>query len=213
MLRMIRTVCLLSLCTAAVAAPPWVPLTNGKDLDGWEVIGDGFWNVLKDGTLVGQRDLNTGKHQAWLYSKREFGDFDLEADFWTRQGGNSGISILDSSRAHWAFGPQWDPARTPSHIGYEIQIFFGNTEHYPTGSIYNFVPAKPGAEVQNDWNHISIEHRKGMIRVRLNGRLVAEHPRDANRPARGPIGLQLHDQTSLVMFRNLRIRSYPVGVE
>jgi hypothetical protein len=45
-----------------------------------------------------------------------------------------------------------------------------------------------------------------MIRVRLNGRLVMEHPGDPQRPKTGPIGLQLHDANTVVMFRNLRIR-------
>jgi len=34
---------------------------------------------------------------------------------------------------------------------------------------------------------------------------VAEHPGDPKRPKRGPIGLQMHDQFSIIMFRNIRI--------
>ena len=45
-----------------------------------------------------------------------------------------------------------------------------------------------------------------MIRVRLNGQLVAEHPGDPKRPKTGPIGLQLHDQFNWIKFRNIRIR-------
>jgi hypothetical protein len=40
----------------------------------------------------------------------------------------------------------------------------------------------------------------------VNGRLSAEHPGEPGRPLVGPIGLQLHDQFTFVMFRNLRIR-------
>ena len=43
-------------------------------------------------------------------------------------------------------------------------------------------------------------------RVALNGRTVAEHAGDPRRPKAGPIGLQMHDQFSLIMFRNIRIR-------
>jgi len=206
-LKILHIICLLSVSGAASAAPPWVSLMNGRNLDGWESVGDGFWNVLKDGTLVGQRDPSKSIHQAWLYSKQEFGDFELELDFWTRQGGNSGVSILDSSRGRYSFGPEWEPSKTPSHIGYEIQISFSYPgDRYPTGSVYNFVEAKLGAQVENDWNHLSIEHRRGLVRVRLNGQLVAEHPRDADRAVRGPIGLQLHDKNTVAMFRNIRIR-------
>ena len=51
-----------------------------------------------------------------------------------------------------------------------------------------------------------IESRDELIRIRLNGQVVAEHPGDPTRPKVGPIGLQLHDQFNSIMFRNIRIR-------
>jgi hypothetical protein len=36
--------------------------------------------------------------------------------------------------------------------------------------------------------------------------LVAESAGDPKRSKTGPIGLQLHDQNALVMFRNIRIQ-------
>jgi hypothetical protein len=44
-----------------------------------------------------------------------------------------------------------------------------------------------------------------MIRVKLNGHMVAESLGDPNRSKVGPIGLQLHDDKALAMFRNIRI--------
>ncbi|MCE5308824.1 MAG: DUF1080 domain-containing protein [Acidobacteriales bacterium] len=199
---------ILAVSAAWCAGPKWVNLLNGKNLDGWETVNDGFWNVLSDGTLVGQRDMRTAEHQAWIYTKKEFGEFELEVEFWTRARGNSGISILDTSRGHFSFGPQFERMKTPSHVGYEIQISFGYPDEYTTGSIYNFVKAKPGAERENDWNTMNIEHRDGMVRVKLNGILVAEWARDSDRATRGPIGFQLHDKYSVVMFRHPRIREF-----
>jgi hypothetical protein len=40
-----------------------------------------------------------------------------------------------------------------------------------------------------------------MIRVKLNGQLVAEMPRHADRANSGPIGFQLHDMNSVLMAR------------
>jgi len=197
---------LIWLLTASLAASGWYPLFNGKNLDGWEVVGEGVWTVLRDGTLVGQCDPRKPcLHQSWLYTKREFDEYDLYLEFWTRLGGNSGISIRDSSRARWAVGAQWDPERTPSHIGYEIQISNGYPDRYPTGSIYLLAAARE-PDMRNDWNSLEIESRHDRIRVKLNGKLVAEHPGLPDRPRVGPIGLQLHDRLSLVMFRNIRIR-------
>src|SRR5258706_7371715 len=174
----------------AVAAD-WKALYNGKDLTGWEIVGDGIWTTQKDGTLVGQRnpssDPFTGKwpinkkpyqrwwnSQSWLYTKEEFREFDLQLDYWLPVGSNSGVSIRDTSRARYSFGAEDDPSRTPSHISYEIQLI--NTrpdEKYPPGSIYSFVPPKPGFERPNDWNHIEIDSRDNLIRIRLNRATVA----------------------------------------
>src|ERR1700758_4046342 len=99
----------------AAAGP--VPLFNGKNLDGWEIIGDGQWTVMADGTIVGQRigdlrkmmgpvaSFSTAQQfnawlnpQSWLYTKRDdFGEFDLHVEYWTKSNGNSGVSIRDTS--------------------------------------------------------------------------------------------------------------------
>ena len=202
------------------------PLFNGKNLDGWEVIGDGQWTVMADGTLLAQRTADLRKQldrgtptskaefngwvntQSWLYTKREdFGEFDLHVEFWTRTHGNSGISIRDPSRAKWGVATPPDFKRTPSKLGYEIQINNRYPDPHPTGSIYGFMDAPAqGVMKEDDWNAMDISTRGGKISVKLNGKLVAEHAGDPQRPKTGPIGLQLHDQFSIVMFRNIRIR-------
>ncbi|MCL6507275.1 MAG: DUF1080 domain-containing protein [Bryobacteraceae bacterium] len=141
------TACSLLLAVLCRAQSGWIPLLNGKDLEGWESVGDGLWTVMQDGTLLGQRDLRRAVHQAWLYTKKEFGEFDLALDYWIRYQGNSGVSIRDSSRAQWAVGQAHDPERTPSHIGYEIQISMGYPDRYPSGSIYLFAQARSGGIV------------------------------------------------------------------
>lgn len=191
---------------APALAADWVNLLNGKNLDGWEVIGDGLWSVMRDGTLVGQRELRKAENQSWLYTRKDFGEFDLHLEWWTRAGGNSGISLRDTSRAHHAWGANWDRNRTPSHIGYEIQISNGYKDEYPSGSVYLFDRARTGPQIKDDWNAFDIESRKDMMRIHLNGQLVSQHAGDPARSKVGPIGLQLHDKDSFVMFRNIRIR-------
>jgi hypothetical protein len=53
---------------------------------------------------------------------------------------------------------------------------------------------------------MDILSRNDKITVKLNGRVVAEHPGDPKRSKVGPIGLQMHDQFSIIMFRNVKIR-------
>ena len=199
----------------------WRPLFDGKSLEGWETRGDCKWSVLPDGSLLGQRTAGTAAkdaswmgRQAWLYTKAEFGDFDLHVEYWIPAEGNSGVSIRDGSRGHGAIGESdavrpdlaGFPKTTPAHIGYEIQIIFDDGEKYPTGSIYGLVPAKIGVQRMGQWNSLEVESRNAGIRVRVNGQVVAEGPGEEGRAKRGPIGLQLHDRFSTVMFRNLRLR-------
>ncbi len=214
--------------TGAVTLPAnlgWRPLFNGKNFDGWEPRGDCQWSILPDGTLLGKRTAGTRptdakqignwmSRQAWLYTKAEYTEFDLHVEYWIPDGGNSGVSIRDQSRAHGAID-ETDAARpdlakfpktTPAHIGYEIQIIDGPQEPNPTGSIYSLVPSKPLYQRMGFWNTLDIESRLDRIRVRVNGQLAAEGPGEADRSKTGPIGLQLHDRFSTVMFRNIRIR-------
>ena len=184
----------------------WVNLANGKNLDGWEVVGDGLWSVMRDGTILGQRGPKSLR-QSWIYTRKDYAEYDLSLEYWTRERGNSGVSIRDTSRGAQACGANWVADKTPSHIGYEIQIWMGpESTDYPSGSIYLFDKATTGAQIPNDWNRMEIESRASGIRVKINGRVVSQHAGDPKRSQTGPIGLQLHDAASIVMFRNLKIR-------
>lgn len=217
----------------AASAQDWRPLLNGKNLDGWQARGDGIWTVMPDGSLLGQRRHDKpnspfGKpwpidsrqyeswlyRQAWLYTSASYGQYDLHVEYFLPARMNSGISIRDVSRAHYAIGEAGaaDPPLpttlkgTPAHIGYEIQLIDDEAEKYPTGSVYTFVAAKRGVQKRDEWNSMDIESRTNLIRIKVNGVVVAEYAGDPARSKTGPIGLQLHDQFTFVMFRNIRIR-------
>ncbi len=224
--RMQSIIAVALFCLGSLSAADWKPLINGKNLDGWEVIGDGQWTVMADGSLLGQRTGDLRKMlvpggplptplqfkawvdtQSWLYTVRnDFGEFDLELEYWTKTSGNSGVSLRDPTRAKWGVTTPPDYKRTPSKMGYEIQINNRFPDRHPSGSIYGFVDSPKDSQREDDWNKMEIGSRNDKITIRLNGRVVAEHAGDPLRPKTGPIGLQLHDQFSLIMFRNLRIR-------
>ncbi|MFN7994964.1 MAG: DUF1080 domain-containing protein [Bryobacteraceae bacterium] len=211
MRRILRVATLFACATFPVWAQQsteWVNLLNGKDLTGWQVRGLGLWSVLDGGILAGQCDpAKPCLPQSWLYTDKEFGsDFDLSLEYWLRAGGNSGVSIGDRQRAKFAVDPKtgWP---TPARSAYEVNIDNGPGGEYDiTGSIYKMAEAKSGVQRRLDWNQMLIEVRKDLIRVTLNGQVVAEHPGLPDRPKSGPIGLQLHSPTDVVLFRNLRIR-------
>ncbi len=226
-LRILTLALIATVLSAEIKAPPtgWRALFDGKTLDGWQKRGDGQWTVTSDGALAGQRVFSSymlapGKApfkdekeyrawlntQAWLYTVAEFGDFDLHVEFWTRTGGNSGISLRDPTRGEHAISTPADFNRTPAKIGYEIQINNRYPDPTPTGSVYTFTKAPKEALREDDWNTFDIEVRKETIRVKLNGQTVSDMQCDPKRAVRGPIGLQLHDQFSVILFRNIWIR-------
>lgn len=212
---------LLLVAPAAVAAD-WSDLTR-NGLDDWEVLGEGHWRVRSDGVVAAyfshdrqkelagpgpidrERFVWWSTRQSWLYTKREYEEFDLHLEYWVNTPGNSGISIRDPSRARCGIAERPDYECTPSKLGYEIQIDSEYTGRWSTGSIYGFARAPEGLAKPGEWNRINIESRTDSIRVYVNGVLASEHIGDPERPLKGPIGLQLHDVHSFVMFRNLWI--------
>jgi hypothetical protein len=192
--------------TSTLLSAQWRDITPEKSLEGWENIGEGIWNVTSDRILIGERDRLNSKHQAWLYTRKDYRQYDFRFEYWIRHKSNSGISIRDTSRAAHACGDAHIAEKTPSHIGYEIQILGSKSEKNPTGSLYLFQDAKTGFERFGDWNQMEIRVRDNLITVFLNGEKIMEHPGDPNRPKSGPIGLQLHDPNTVVMFRRLQLR-------
>ncbi len=221
MIQAMRFLCTLFLLTAVAApAADWENLLR-NGLEDWEVLGDGIWRLRSDGVITAHRTPDKKKlfegresvtakqlhqweiNQSWLYTKAEYDEFDLHLEYWVRTPGNSGVSIRDPSRAQWGIAHPPDFKKTPSKLGYEIQINSEWPDRWPTGSIYGLAAAKEGLERKGEWNSLNIESRQDGIRVFINGVLAAEHEGDPDRPLTGPIGLQLHDQSSVVMFRDI----------
>jgi hypothetical protein len=219
MLRSVLVFVLFALSTTASLVAQRGDFDNllGGDLSQWESVGDGVWKLTPDGILLGARPVDRDSavivqassfdewrgSQAWLYTKKEYGEFDLHLDYFVGAPGNSGISIRDPHRAQFAVTIPVDGTRTPAKTAYEIQINADWPDDWPTGSVYGLARAKEGVQKQDEWNSLNIESRNDGIRVLVNGVVVAEHPGRPGHTLAGPIGLQLHDRSSVVMFRNL----------
>ena len=217
----IVTIALMALVPIADATD-WTDLLR-SGLDDWQVLGEGHWIQRGDGVVIayfahdrqdelkGEDDIPRNRfvwwstRQSWLYTKREFEEYDLHLEFWVSTPGNSGVSIRDPSQARCGIARKPDFNCTPSKQGYEIQIDSNYTGRWPTGSIYGLARAAEGLHVPGEWNRLNIESRSDSIRVFVNGVLASEHAGDPERPSKGPVGLQLHDVHSFVMFRNIWI--------
>jgi len=182
-------------------------LFNGKDLDGWKMVGPGHFEV-EDGALktVGGMGL--------LYYEREaFGNCTLRVVFKTTSDrSNSGVFIRlpEKPKDPW-YGV---------HNGYEVQIEAGGDEWHATGSIYSLAKTVKGFQKPaGEWNTMDISLRGQKTIVILNGQTVNEfqgnqpvperkqwyEPVRGPRPDIGYIGLQNHDARSVVYFKSVSI--------
>jgi hypothetical protein len=140
------------------------------------------------------------------YSARQFQDFVLELEYLLDDHEtNSGIFLRI---------PEMVINHDYIQSSFEVQIFDNDRAgmtHY-TGAIYDANPPSKRASLgPGQWNQLRITCRGSWIAVELNGEVVNNW---RLKPAgkvethwpKGYIGLQNHDATSSVHFRNIRIR-------
>ncbi len=212
---------LLASFVQAQAGPPqeassttgWKPLYDGHSLDGWEHVGPGKF-VIEDGLLR----TEGGMGLLW-YTREKLGDCVLRVVYKTgTPRSNSGIYIRIADRPK-------DPWYAVHH-GFEVQIMDYGGETRRTGSIYSFAKAKAQPSKSGEWNTLEITLKGHRVETAINGVAVSEfdsselkpQPTDTTGegdPARGPrapsgyIGLQNHDESSLVFFKEVSVR--PLG--
>lgn len=186
---------------AVVETAGFVPMFNGKDLDGWE--GDASLWRAKDGMIVG--DSPGIKHNEFLASRESYGDFNLKFSFRLVGGkGNSGVMF----RAVRAKGSEMS--------GYQADI----GENY-WGTLYDesrrnkaLVQASPkalSALHKDDWNHYEIRTKGNEITLALNGvTSVVYKEEDSSIAQDGRIGLQIHSGGPMrVEFKDIYIQPLP----
>jgi len=211
----------------------FVPLFNGRDLDGWEgATSDYGVNPREPGVLQcwGKNDpLRPGEHRN-LCTVRSYANFILRFDFWVPENGDNGLGIRIT-----------DPAADAAFSAMcEIQLLddAGNLYSDPAtgkrrledwryaGSVFGIAAARhddPKSEVRrNAWNSAEVRVIGDDIEVFFNGCLVTKanlaqfagtgdtldgrrHPGIRNR--RGRIGWLGHDWK--VKWRNIRLRELP----
>ncbi len=185
-------------------APPagFVPLYDGRTLDGWTMAGPGGFEIDECGLL----EPFGGMGLLW-YDEQTFSDYVMRVDFRVKAPtDNSGVFVRFPD-------PQGDPGR-PVNEGHEVQIYDGTDDPMTrTGAIYNFAPADPLATNPiGEWNTMEIEVIGQEYRVTLNGVEVTTFTGDGTRPLDGFVGLQNHSAGQAagesVEFRNVWINEF-----
>ncbi|MBN1421623.1 MAG: DUF1080 domain-containing protein, partial [Planctomycetes bacterium] len=181
---------------AAPQSEPWKRLFDGTDLAGWHAHGGGSWKAI-DGEIAGEFDAGGG---GWLLTDEEYANFDLRLAFKVRKGGSSGVCIRFPKDPAKRRGGSDDPALG----GYEVRICGVPRALNPTGSIRDMARAyaleytRESAPYwkDDDWNALQITARFEHLRVKLNGRVVADLFDRGS--LRGMIGLRVEEKETPV---------------
>jgi len=196
------------LLTASLHAAGWKNLFDGKDLDGWKMVGPGSFSV-EDGML-----RTHGGMGLLYYTGEKFGNCTIRVVFKTTgDHDNSGVFIRLPEQ------PQ-DPWYGV-HNGYEVQIDAAGDDWHSTGALYSLskVTARNQKPV-NEWNTMDIILKGQLTTVLLNGKKINEfhgdqpvpprkqwfEPVRGPRPDEGYIGLQNHDGRSTVYFKMISVK-------
>ncbi len=169
------------------------PLFNGKDLTGWEPIGDvanNHWAV-QDGLLINQA------HGANLKTTRQFDDFRVHYEVNCPEGGNSGFYLRGR---------------------YEVQIEYEPLSYNPPerriGSIYGRLTPNPEVpRTPGEWESFDVTLIGRTVTIVHNGVTVIDRKEiegitggalDANEGQPGPFYIQ-GDHTGGLRFRNISV--------
>lgn len=190
----------------------FVPLFDGKSLDGW--VGEGY--AVEDGAIV---CTPKGRN---LYTEAVYANYIFEFEFKLPEAGNNGIGIHYPGKG--------DPAYT----GMESQVLdytapaYNDPKHpkyyklKPAqyhGSLYTLAPAKKAPlKPVGEWNHERITIAGPKVTVEVNGQVILEanlteinkkFPKHLGAKRRsGHISLCGHGDK--VAFRNLKICELPL---
>lgn len=216
-------------------ASDWVPLFNGKSLDGWMWSTDAnppqpAW-AAEDGMLRTTPGRGT---PLYLLTRESFRDFELEFEWKAAPGANSGIKYR--FQGYWVDGKLAESPAGPKRIepvALEYQITddekhpdaIGQDSH-STAAIYEYVAARKTGPAKADvWHRSRIVARGLHIEHWLDGRKVVDVDLDSpdvqaafarsRRKGSSPVlarherresPIALQYHDETVWFRNLRVR-------
>ncbi|UCC98246.1 MAG: DUF1080 domain-containing protein [Phycisphaerales bacterium] len=184
----------------------FVPLFNGRILDGWVNVNCApeTWTV-RDGMII-----CTGIPTGVLRTEKQYENYILELEWrHIKQRGNAGLFIHS------------DPVTAvgqPFTRSIELQIMDGNAgdmfsihgatmtpdKPHPRGSARS-LPSEDRMNPTGQWNHYRVESRDGTATLAVNGKVVTRGYH--LNPRKGYICLE--SEGSEIHFRNIRIRELP----
>lgn len=199
----------VALCITASAQAQdggWTQLFDGKDLKGWQHVGEGDF-VVEDGVLKTQGGMGL----LW-YTGQKFENEVIRVVYKNPGGKNAGVFV----RIPYKPAGPWMPV----YQGYEAQIDDHEDLYHYTGTLYSLTKARAKASKPGEWNTMEITLDGPRTLVKVNGVLVTDYtegepvppkkqwyePDRGQRPIAGYIGLQNHGPDDIVYFKEVSVK-------
>jgi hypothetical protein len=172
----------------------WTTLIDGTHMSGLHPIQAADWHGA-DGAIVATKGVG------FLMTDREYGDFQIRAEFYAEPDTNSGVFLRCS-----------DGQNPTSNACYEVNIWdIRPKPEYGTGAIVDISAVTPSMpKAGGHWNTYEITARGDHITVMLNGVKTAEAHNGKH--AKGLVGLQYaqgndKEHPSILKWRKVQIRA------
>lgn len=186
----------------AQTEPGFTSLFDGKTFAGWKPAEENSdtWKI-EDGAFVTRGGRS---HLFYVGDEKPFKNFELRVDVETEHGANGGIY----------FDTKYQAKGWPTN-GFESQVDNSHSDWKRTGSLYDVAnlgntPAKDG-----EWWTQTIIVQGSRVTCKVNDIIVLEYnePPGAQpgkqftrKLAEGTFALQAHDPTSIVRYKNIRMK-------
>ena len=182
----------------------FIPLFDGKTLEGWKAAETPDAFKVEDGAIVVK-----GKRGHLFYvgpvENHNFKDFELKLEVMTFQKANAGVYF------HTEFQESGWPAK-----GYECQVNATHSDWRKSGSLYAVQDVRDPGHKDGEWWNYHIIVKDKTITLKINDKTTVEYTekadekRDPDKKGRwlssGTFALQAHDPESKVLFRNIRVK-------
>jgi hypothetical protein len=175
-----------------------------ESFDKWRHAGDGFFTLNEDGSMTSGNDEAEPSYGLHWFPDTTYRNFSLRLQ-WKAE------DLTDNSGVFARFPDPGDDPDVAVNQGHEIQINENpGGDPQKTGSIYNADPADyRNAKPVGEWNDYEITVSGQRYTVCLNGKVVNDYVSDKGRGLEGLVGVQNHDPTSHVSFRDIRVKELP----
>ena len=190
--------------TAIADESTWVPLFDGKSIEGWTAIelgqakGTSHWEV-KNGMIEG-----TGTPSMLFSPKGHYKNFRYRAELKINDGGNSGMYFRT-------------PKESTFSKGYEVQVNSSHKDPIRTGSVYTHVHVykqliPPDTFFTQECEVVDKMYRGKLvthIKISVNGEVLYEFLDHARSWTEGHFAFQQHDPGSKVTIRKVEVMELP----